>query len=522
MNRISVVLCAAAALAASLAGCIKNDIPYPRIQPNFLSMEAPELVQPAKIDSANRLVTLTFDEQADIEAVRLSSYTITPGSRVVAGDLSAPLNLSQPYIVTLQLYQDYDWTIQGLQPIERYFTVEGQMGPTDIDTDACRVRVKISSGVGLGEVPVLSCKLGPTGSTEVPSLAGKRVNLSQPVEVVVTAHGRSTTWTITAEEVKGSVETLRADPGSQVAWVYGAAVEGADRGVEYRQAGMQQWVKAPAEWVTSTGSTFYALLRHLQPETDYEARAYSDTERGARVTFTTGPLYQMPNSSLSEWWKDGKVWNPWPEGGTPYWDTGNKGATTLGQSNSVPTDDTSSGTGTAAMLQSKFVSLFGIGKLAAGNIFTGVYVRTDGTNGILTFGRPCSLRPTKLRGYFKYNCVDISRTNSELAYMMGRPDTCNIYIAMIDCDEPYEIRTNPKNRQLFDPQGDYVVAYGHEQHGESIPDWIPFEIPLDYYSTERTPKYIVVVASASKYGDFFTGGDGSTLWLDDLELVYDY
>ena len=51
---------------------------------------------------------------------------------------------------------------------------------------------------------------------------------------------------------------------------------------------------------------------------------------------------------------------------------------------------------------------------------------------------------------------------------------------------------------------------------------LPFEIKLDYKSTQRIPRYILIVASSSKYGDYFTGGAGSTLWLDDLELLYDY
>ena len=37
---------------------------------------------------------------------------------------------------------------------------------------------------------------------------------------------------------------------------------------------------------------------------------------------------------------------------------------------------------------------------------------------------------------------------------------------------------------------------------------------------DRAPKYIIVVASASKYGDYFIGGVGSTLWLDEMELIY--
>lgn len=85
-----------------------------------------------------------------------------------------------------------------------------------------------------------------------------------------------------------------------------------------------------------------------------------------------------------------------------------------------------------------------------------------------------------------------------------------------------QIRTNPKNRQLFDPDGNYVVAYGKVQFGETIPDYIPFEFKLDYKATDRVPKYILITASASKYGDYFTGGAGAVLYLDNLELVYDY
>ena len=48
-----------------------------------------------------------------------------------------------------------------------------------------------------------------------------------------------------------------------------------------------------------------------------------------------------------------------------------------------------------------------------------------------------------------------------------------------------------------------------------------FTIELDYRDMTRTPKYIVITACASKYGDYFTGGVGSTLWVDEFEFVYD-
>ena len=77
-----------------------------------------------------------------------------------------------------------------------------------------------------------------------------------------------------------------------------------------------------------------------------------------------------------------------------------------------------------------------------------------------------------------------------------------MWCALIDQDTPFEIRTNPRNRQLFDPQGSYVVAYGSLQYGENIGEYIPFDIELDYRSTSRVPKYLLITASASKYHDF--------------------
>ena len=67
-----------------------------------------------------------------------------------------------------------------------------------------------------------------------------------------------------------------------------------------------------------------------------------------------------------------------------------------------------------------------------------------------------------------------------------------------------------------------MVAYGDIQCGKDIEQYVPFEVELEYKSTSRKPKYLIVTASASKYGDYFTGGNGATLWLDDLELLYDY
>lgn len=519
------IICISAVVAACMTGCIKNDIPYPRIQANFLTFSADGQDRGTVIDSITRTVTLHFDESVDIEAVRVDEYSVTPGAEIVGTDLSQPIDLSIPMDVYLRLYQDWQWTIVGQQEIERYFTLSGQVGNSVIDVPGKRIIAYVSKNTSLSNMTVESIKLGPAGSTMSPDLSapGIKVDFTHPVEVMVTTpYGKSSYWSIYVERSNVSVETVAVDGWTNVGWVYGRAEAGQDNGIEYRIKGDADWTRVDKSEIVVNGGNFHTRLIHLSPLTTYEARAYSGEAYGETLEFTTGSIVQVPNTSLYDWWLDGKVWNPWAEGAEPYWDTGNKGATTLGASNSMPTDDTSSGQGWAAMLETRFVGIGAIGKLAAGNLFVGRYVRTDGSNGVLSFGRPFTQRPTKLRGYLKYTSAPISSVTAGFENLKDRPDTCIVWLALIDQDEPFEIRTNPKNRQLFDPEGSYVVAYGKIEYGETISQYIPFEFELDYRSTSRIPKYILITASASKYGDYFTGGAGSVLYLDDLELLYDY
>lgn len=509
-------------VAATLVGCLKNDIPYARIQANIVDIAAEGQSEPARIDTINRIVNFYFPEDVDIANVRLSQYRLAADVVDVGDSLSMVLDMTEPLTVTLRIYQDYQWTLIANQTIKRYFTFANQIGTSTIDVPGHRVVAYINKKIDITAVPVESCKLAPEGWNETPSLAGQTVDFSHPVEVTVDYYGTPQVWTIYVEPTDAAVTTVSADAGTNVAWVYGECEVGREVGVEYRIQGETQWTAAPASWLEIDGGSFRAVLRHLSPGATYETRAVSGDEAGAVLTFTTGHNAQVPNSNFESWWLNGKIWCPWAEGSDPYWGTGNKGATTLGPSNTVPTEDTPSGSGLAAMLQTKFVGIGLLGKLAAGNIFVGDYVRTDGTNGILSFGRTFESRPTRVRGYLKYKTAPISSTTAGFEDLKGRPDTCIIWCALIDQDTPFEIRTNPNNRQLFDENGSYVVAYGKIEIGEDVNQYIPFEFKLDYKSTSRRPKYILVTASSSKFGDYFTGGDGAVLWVDDIELLYDY
>ena len=514
---------AVTAITLVASGCLKNDIPYPLIQAAFTSIEAEHQAGTPIIDTKNQMVTLRLDEQANIKQVMIKSYTITEGA-TISNDIKGGLNLSgEPYSVVLSLYQDYTWVITAQQVIERYFTLAGQVGSSIIDVPGKRVVAYVPKSADLTQVQVTSAKLGPAEvSTMTPDLNNQTADFSSPVKVKVNYHNTVEEWTIYVERSEQDVQLSSADAWTRVIWLYGSAEAGKTNGFEYREAGSGQWIEVPQAQITHNGGSYSTCVNGLKPNTLYECRATSGELKSGTTAVTTDSEYTIPNLNFDSWWLNDKVYCPWEEGGETYWDTGNKGATTLGSSNSVPSTDTWNGKGNCAELNTKFVGIGVVGKLAAGNLFTGDYVRTDGTNGILHFGRPFTGRPTKLKGHWKCNVVNISHSSNEFAHLKGQPDTCVVYVALTDWNEQYEIRTNPNNRQLFNRNDEHVIAYGTIETAKTIANWQDFEIKLEYRATNRKPKYILIVASASKYGDYFTGGDGTTLWVDDFSLEWDY
>ena len=507
-----------------LAGCIKNDIPYPRIQQNILTLAVEGQSAPAAIDDKTLTATIYLDETTDPSTVKFTDFTYTEGAECSKDLLDGVYDMTQPLKVTLSLYQNYTWTVTAQQSIERYLTVAGQIGETAIDVAGKRIVLYVPEATDLKTIKINSIKLGPADiTTMTPDLkAGDVVDCSHPVEITVKYFGKTEVWTLYVDKSTAIVTTTQVDAWVNVIWAYANAPEDADNGFEYRLNGTEQWTKVPNEYITRDGGSFSARIPHLLPLTTYDVRAYSDNNYSNEMTVTTGVGQVLPDASFDEWWLDKKVWCPWAENGVSFWDTGNTGAATLGQSNVIPSTDTPTGKGQSAELSTRFVGIAGIGKLAAGSLYAGSFAKVDGTNGILDFGRPWSVCPTKLRGYYKYISSPINYANDEYKHLLGQPDECIIWVALLDSDEPYQIRTNPKNRHLFDPDDPSVIAYGKMQVSVSTDGWQEFEIPFEYKATNRTPKYLLVVNAASYLGDYFTGGTGSTLWIDDYSLDYDY
>lgn len=315
-------------------------------------------------------------------------------------------------------------------------------------------------------------------------------------------------------------------------------------GIRYRVQGTSEWtsvypssgdasgVRRRARATRAVGVPFSVNLTGLTPGTTYEYQAFCDGYDTAEiVSFTTETIYQIPNASFEDWgtYANGKksVIIPSLTGDktTSFWGTGNEGASVV---NAILTDKSTdmvhSGT-YAARLETKQV--YGL-VIAAGNAFIGEYVRTDGMNGVLSLGRAYNgSHPSKVTVWANYrpgtNCV-IKTGVPEGTLTSNGKDHGQIYIALTD--EPIEIRTDSKNQKLFDANDPHVLAYGQVTWTD---DFGPtgslekVEIPFEYNDRAKTtrPLYLVIVSTASKYGDYFSGAAGSLLYLDDFELVYE-
>ena len=173
--------------------------------------------------------------------------------------------------------------------------------------------------------------------------------------------------------------------------------------------------------------------------------------------------------------------------------------------------------GKAAKLASTSI----VGVFAAGNIYTGKYVKTAGVGAQLDFGIPFASRPTSVKGYYNYSSGIIDKVKDKYAHIKGQQDTCHIYALLADWDAPFEINTT---KEIFlDIKNDKnIIAYGDLQDGAGTGgQYKEFEIKFNYRDLSRKPKYILIVAAASKYGDYFSGSTSSVLYVDEFSLSYD-
>lgn len=364
------------------------------------------------------------------------------------------------------------------------------------------------------------------------------------------ADNRESTATVRVVISDALVETVETPADAPTTWATTAVIKGrvmkdnaTNPGIAYRAtgAGVQPWQKAYPEARAGyqSGDEYSVNLTGLTPGTTYEYRSIADDfEAGTTATFTTESALQLPNSGFEDWFIEegvqtllGKknVQRIGTDKASLFWDSGNEGAATGNATLTMPDSEIKHGGSYSAKLASKAV----VGKFAAGNLFIGQYLKTDGTDGVLGWGRAWNVRPKALRVWVRYqggtvDKVDKNDTGSGLK--IGDRDEGKIYIALCDNSKqsynntswPCVVKTKPADRSLFTKDDANVLAYGEhvftsDTEGDGL---VMVEIPIDYKRTDLRPSNIIMVAAASRGGDYFTGSTKSVMWLDDLELVY--
>ena len=548
---------------AALTGCaIENDIPYPEVNGLITDIavegqRAAEGATDAKavIDNAARTVTLYVNDSVDVSELRVTRLALSPTDAALLVDsalcdnperfpfghfasldslpasANTRLDFSRPVDLTLRTYQDYTWRVTVEQIIQRDIDVDG-MTRYVLDADTRTVIIYVEEDTDLSDLRVRTLDLGGAFGEVTPDPTTMRDFTSSRTfyaRLNWEPEGQYTTWKVFVYPDTGGGSGASGDvfPMTSRAIINGSVTSGRTPTVEYKEQNASTWQTVDEKNMEVKGGKFTATLTGLTGSTTYNYRVSVDGVPGAEQSFTTVAAVELPNGGFEDWsegyTQSGNAFQVPNKAGEAFWGTGNEGSMTMESIGNVTYPTSESISGQAALLESKYAII----KLAAGNLFTGEFgFDPDHTlDGQLTFGRPFTSFPTALSLYYKYTSATIDQIGQNvgsLADLEGQPDMCHIYIALTD--KQYTIKNwsgnNGNYRQLFDKDDSGIIAYGEFISDESTSSYQRIEIPIEYRAN-RTPKYIIIVASSSRYGDYYIGGVGSKLWIDEMELVYE-
>lgn len=317
-----------------------------------------------------------------------------------------------------------------------------------------------------------------------------------------------------------------------------ATVYGSPSSVEilYRE-GDGEWLRSTAN---GDGNTYTATIGGLAPGHTYEyALVIGGKNVGAPKSFTLTDGNQIPNGDMETWASNKEPF----AAGSKYWDSGNEGSSAAGIVLTTRNEDVRPGSKGrySAYLNSEVASVLGITKFAAGNIFVGYFGKTimnlSNPGATVYFGQPFSYnaKPKGIKVWVKYNCGAINNISKNgLGVSSGDPDLSKIFCCMCNWTASHCVDSTNADATTFSPSmeniknctdGRYngVLYTAYFESNKTNSEWhelyIPFE-KVEGTDESVVPNYLVLTASCSGYGDYFTGSSDSWMYIDDIELVY--
>ncbi len=233
-----------------------------------------------------------------------------------------------------------------------------------------------------------------------------------------------------------------------------------------------------------------------------------------------------------------------------YWATGNPGYAMCGLARSeqdYPTYAAEDGVvGKCLKLTTQATGLFGKRfrmPIAAGNIFIGHFetkIATSAPRTATEFGLQLVTRqPERLEGYYKYNNnsdglytdhngkqtnPDGTFTDHNGAAVAGRVDTCDIYAVVFEVD-PNDFKPLSGDSILTSER---IVLMARIDNPGEPEEWKHFSEPFlprngkvfSQEKADRSEYAITVVFTSSRDGAYFRGTVGSTLYVDEVDIVW--
>ena len=529
---------AALLLLLPLSSCLRNDMDYPVVLAGITEFKV-EKQKSVKIDASARTVVVDLEETADMDALNVESFVYTEGA-AISRDIPDVMDLTTPFKVTFTYYRDYEWTISATQTIERYVTVDNQSGDAAFSTSNNKIILNVLNSQPLGSITFRSMKLGPKGSKIVSTTGyekdenGSTVVVTKPIgrfpvtldcimerSFDVEYKGKTTKWTLKAEQFTPDNEIK-----SVVPWAYSIDVKGTFNGagspqLQYREADEEEWSVWADAKVAGVGIT--GKITDLYDDTEYEIRIANGDTYSNVVRVKTDKAEQLYNSNFDEWSMSGKSWNPYPSGLTDAnderrcWDTANS-ATSFFLDNVTFPEENFVVKGKAVKMKSTYAAV----KFAGGSIYVGDFVQLQGLGANIAWGYPFTSKPKALKGWYHYTPAKVNYADPPYEYLLGQDDIGQFQVLLTDWPSQFLVQSGANPPVYCDFENDpEIIAFSEVMLPKTEGDqYIEFTLPFNYRST-RTPKYIVVIVCSSFYANYYTGGVGSTLYVDEFSLEYE-
>lgn len=242
------------------------------------------------------------------------------------------------------------------------------------------------------------------------------------------------------------------------------------------------------------GNTAIAEVKGLDKTTKYyyRLRAYNSNGESANsnaIELTTAGLDTMPNMDFERWIQYPNFEDPAPH---RAWATVNKLVDlnpNLYFATTLKTDDVQHGNYAAMMFSDSVPYL----PILSGSVATGVFtVNLQKPLESLISGAPYRSKPTRFKGYFKYQ--------------PQQGDSCEIRTTLFKWNPDQQKRV--KVGEAITRRTDTTNVYTH------------FDLPFTYFSQDE-PDSIEVIFTSSAGGEYFIAKIGSTLYIDNVSFEFD-